>query len=226
MTEDEEKPRRPRGRPQVRPDGETIALIVDAARAEFLSRGFGNASVTAIARRAGVSTKTLYRLVPTKSDLFRDVIKARIGRVMLAIDRNEPDGQDVGEGLRRLLATYGELVLGFEATSIYRLALIEHEQFPEITGHFYADAIDRVAAAMEAWLTHQCNKGRIRLDDCKAAGGMLRGMMAMEPQRAFLLGKAELPSQDEIEDRAAACADLFLNGCKVVPPPAREAGRR
>lgn len=221
MSNDQEKPRRPRGRPQVRPDEETLEIIVGAAREEFLSRGFGSASMTAIAQRAGVSTKTLYRLVPTKSGLFRDVIASRIGAVMLALDRDTLELEDVTEGLRRLLTTYGELVLGFEATAIYRLALIEHEQFPEVTEHFYATAIDRVAAAMEGWLARQCDKGRLRLTDCRLAAGMLRGMMAMEPQRAFLLGRAPLPAPADIAARAAACAALFLNGCQTAPAHGR-----
>ena len=35
---------------------------------------------------AGVSTKTLYRLAPTKEALFKSVISQRIGRFILAID--------------------------------------------------------------------------------------------------------------------------------------------
>ena len=39
-----------------------------------------------VAERAGVSTKTLYRLVPTKADLFANVIADRIGRFVLEYD--------------------------------------------------------------------------------------------------------------------------------------------
>jgi AcrR family transcriptional regulator len=62
--------RRPRDRPPVRSDDETRRLIIDAARQEFQANGYAGTCVEAVAQRAGVSTKTLYRLIPTKADLF------------------------------------------------------------------------------------------------------------------------------------------------------------
>ncbi len=56
--------RRCRGRPQVRPDDETRQLIYEAARHEFAGNGYAATSIETVARRAGVSTKTLYRLIP------------------------------------------------------------------------------------------------------------------------------------------------------------------
>src|ERR1700733_6008800 len=79
-------PRRPRGRPQVRPDDETLRVIVDAARDGFLSRSFGGVRMALGAQRAGVSTKTMYRLVPTKADIFRKVVSTRIGQFILELD--------------------------------------------------------------------------------------------------------------------------------------------
>ncbi len=49
-------------------------LIYDAARREFSARGFAAASIADVACRAGVSTKTLYRLVPTKLALFEGTV--------------------------------------------------------------------------------------------------------------------------------------------------------
>jgi hypothetical protein len=54
------------------------------------------------------------------------------------------------------------------------------------------------------------------LDDPELAGGMLRGMMIMEPQRAAMLGQREPPNANEIAARAKICASLFLGGCGVT----------
>src|SRR5260370_9087182 len=62
--------RRCRGRPQVRPDDETRRIIYEAARHEFAATGYAATSMEAVARHAGVSTKTLYRLNPNKASLF------------------------------------------------------------------------------------------------------------------------------------------------------------
>src|SRR5689334_2361160 len=70
-------PARSRGRPQVRCDEETRAVIVDAARKKFAGAGFAGTSMDSVARAAGVSTKTLYRLFPNKVDLFEGMVTER-----------------------------------------------------------------------------------------------------------------------------------------------------
>src|ERR1700722_12651387 len=69
--------KRCRGRPQVRPDDETRQIIYEAARHEFADSGYAATSMETVARRAGVSTKTLYRLGPNKASLFEGIGPAR-----------------------------------------------------------------------------------------------------------------------------------------------------
>ena len=74
MRQNEHAVRRPRGRPPIRSDEETRQLIIEAASLEFRANGYAATSMAAVAERAGVSTKTMYRLIPTKADLFRSVV--------------------------------------------------------------------------------------------------------------------------------------------------------
>src|SRR5258706_7407506 len=74
--------RRDRGRPQLRPDDETRQIIYEAARHEFAANGYAATSTETVARRAGISTKTLYRLVPNKSALFEGMVSERLERVL------------------------------------------------------------------------------------------------------------------------------------------------
>src|SRR4029450_7346687 len=128
--------RRPRGRPQIRPDEETRQLVIAAARQEFLANGYAGASMVAVAQRAGVSTKTMYRLIPTKADLFRSFISERISRFMLDIDAAALDMLPTEEALERILVAYGSLTLNGETIAIYRLLLSECDRFPEIAATF------------------------------------------------------------------------------------------
>src|ERR1700690_3355573 len=112
-------PRRPRGRPQVRPDDETLRVIVDAARDEFLSRSFGDVSMASVSGRAGVSTKTMYRLVPTKADLFRKVVSARIEQFILELDTEALDALKPVDALTRILTVSAGLALSVDATPMY-----------------------------------------------------------------------------------------------------------
>ena len=94
--------KRSRGRPQVRCDDDTRAVIIEAANRQFHESGHAAASIAAIAQEAGVSTKTLYRLFPTKADLFSDLIAKRIDRFLLALDVESLATADLAQGLERL----------------------------------------------------------------------------------------------------------------------------
>src|SRR5271156_329627 len=95
--------RRPRGRPQIRCDDETRQLLVEAARQEFQTNGYARTCMNDVARRAGVSTKTVYRLIPNKADLLRRVISDTIGKFMLDVDAEALDTLPMSEGLERIL---------------------------------------------------------------------------------------------------------------------------
>lgn len=207
--------RRPRGRPQVRCDDDTRHLIVEAAALEFQANGYAATNMCAVAQRAGVSTKTLYRLVPTKADLFGSVVEDRIRRFLLEIDDDIVRGQDLTAGLERILLAFGTLTLSAEVIAINRLVIGESERFPEIAKTFYQSAIVPVNAMIEGWLQRQVEQGRLRIDDVHDAAGMLRGMMILEPQRVAMLRQREAPDAAEITSRARTCARLFLDGCRV-----------
>jgi AcrR family transcriptional regulator len=206
---------RPRGRPPIRSDDDTRRLILEAASQEFRANGYAATCMNAVAQRAGISTKTLYRLIPTKAELFADVVSDRIGRFILAIDDEVLDALDPPVALERILIAYGTLTLNLETIAITRLVIGESDRFPEIATTFYRSAILRTSEAMESWLRRQCERGHMRLDDPEVASGMLRGMMVMEPQRAAMLGQRAVPDVEEIARRARFAAQIFLDGCRA-----------
>src|SRR5215510_11345740 len=103
--------RRGRGRPQARPDEETRAVILDAARQEFAATGYAATSMESVARRAGVSTKTLYRLIPNKAALFEGVLTDGIDRFVSRIRLGACENEDVESALCEALVACGELIL-------------------------------------------------------------------------------------------------------------------
>ena len=112
--------KRGRGRPPIRPDDDTRHLIIDAAGQEFQANGYAATCMEDVAQRAGVSTKTLYRLIPTKADLFKSVVSDRIGRFLLEIDDEVVVALDLAAALEHILIAYGALALatsrGFDTT--------------------------------------------------------------------------------------------------------------
>jgi len=215
MRQIQETVRRPRGRPQIRSDEETLLILFEAADREFQLNGYAGTNINCVAQRAGVSTKTLYKLVPHKAELFECVIRHRISRFLLDVDDVVTDDLDTKEALERILFAFGELTLSEETIAINRLVIGECERFPEVARAFYESAIVPVNGVIEDWLIRQKEKGTLRVDDVHIASGMLRGMMIMEPQRTAMMGQRSAPHRDEIAFRARQCAEVFYNGCRA-----------
>jgi AcrR family transcriptional regulator len=209
--------RRCRGRPQLRPDDETRQIIFDAARHELAHNGYAATSIEAVARKAGVSTKTLYRLIPNKAALFEGMVADRLERFQADVKLNAIEHGNIRDALYAALMSCAKLVLDKEVLALQRIVLQEATQFPDIAGTFYKNGIVRTAAALTEWLRVQQARGLIALDDVEEAAGMLIGMVASAPQRAVIFGGLPIPSEREIEARVRRCAALFLRGCQVLP---------
>jgi AcrR family transcriptional regulator len=69
------------------------------ARHEFASRGYAATSIRTVARRAGVSTKTLYRLIPNKAALFERMVSDRVDRFLSDVNLQAVDHADIDEAL-------------------------------------------------------------------------------------------------------------------------------
>ncbi len=80
--------------------------VLDAAEEVFAERGFENAKLQEISRRAGVSMGTIYAVFPGKEDLFRGILDRR-GQQMLQVARagaqSDPDPR---VALDRLIEAY------------------------------------------------------------------------------------------------------------------------
>jgi AcrR family transcriptional regulator len=214
---DTAEPQRGRGRPQLRCDEETRAVIVDAARHAFAGAGFAGTGMDSVARSAGVSTKTLYRLFPNKMTLFDAMVTERTDALVSTVKLRGCDGGDVEAALAEALLVCGELMLDSEVIALQRVIAGESDKFPEIAETFFNKAIMRTQGALADWLRVQVKRGTIALDDADVAAGMLLGMLALQPLRAVMFGHRSPLSRKEIEQRATACAALFLKGCRRQP---------
>jgi AcrR family transcriptional regulator len=205
--------RRGRGRPQARPDEETRTVILDAARQEFAASGYAATSMESVARRAGVSTKTLYRLIPNKGTLFEEILTDGIDRFVSRIRLRACDGSDIEGALREAMIAVGELILDGAVIGLLRMIVAEGDKFPEISDTFYNKAIKRSESTLANWLKVQAERGLIAIDNPTEAAGMLLGMLAFQPQRAVMFAHAPAPGRKELERRAEVVAKLFLRGC-------------
>src|SRR5215468_8702841 len=147
-----DEPRRSRGRPQLRSDEETRALILEAARYEFSHTGYATTSMENVARRAGVSTKTLYRLLPNKAALFEAMVSDRIENFISVVKLRACDGGDIEAALSEALVACADLMLDGEVIALQRVIAGDSDKFPDIAETFFHKAILRTQGALADWL--------------------------------------------------------------------------
>ena len=156
-------PRTERGR-------KTLRAILDAAAVEFGERGFHDASVSGITRRAGVALGSFYTYFDSKDAVFRALVRDMSDqvrdRVAPAI-RAAPD-QIAAEraGLREFVA----FVRGHK--EIYRI--IDEAEFvdPASFKLHYATTAERIAARLKAG----AERGEIRADVSEVHAWAIMGM--------------------------------------------------
>jgi len=205
---------RGRGRPRLRSDDQTRTIIFDAARHEFAVSGFAATNMDSVARRAGISTKTLYRLIPNKAALFEAMVTKRLDEFVSTIRLRACEGRDVESALQEALLACAELVLNGDVIALQRMVLAESDKFPEMAQTFYVKAMRRTVATLANWLRAEKERGLIAIENPEIAAGMLLGMLAFEPQRAVMFGQKPLPTRQELLQRVEVCASLFLNGAR------------
>jgi len=206
------QPRGP-GRPPLRSEEETRALIVAAAAHAFLDTGYVGTGVDTIARAAGVSTRTLYRLFATKGDLLKKAMEARIDMAFGQLDAARAagaGGADPRSSLELLLGGYAELVLSDEAVRLTRLIVAERQGVPALV-ESYRQATARVAGVFDGWIDEQQRAGFLRPGNAEMAAHLLRGTIN-EAQRQILLGLREPLTADERRDWVAASVAMVLDG--------------
>src|SRR3954469_3577709 len=109
---------RPRGRPPLRSDEETKRIVLEVARHAFAADGYAATSTEELARSAGISTKTLYRLFPGKAALFEAMCADRLERLLSAVDLQGSHEVGIETGLRAALLACTDLTLDPEVVAL------------------------------------------------------------------------------------------------------------
>jgi AcrR family transcriptional regulator len=171
-------------------------LVLDAAKIVF-NAGGPEASLEAVAKRAGVGIGTLYRHFPTREALFEAVYRREVLQLGDLADqlKNEPSAVDA---LRRWLRSTVELV-ATKKGMLAALALVAYNSSSDL----YADSFDRLTKAAGTLLKRAVASGEIRSD--VSAEDLLRA----------LIGMSYLHDQPGWQDSVMRLLDVFVDGLRV-----------
>jgi len=172
--------------------------VLEAAKAVF-SAGGPDASLEAVARRAGVGIGTLYRHFPTREALFEAVYRREVEQLGELAEQLKREPQPV-EALRRWLRSNVEFVATKKGMSA-ALALAAHGKSSELI----AFSFERLTKAVGALLDRAVAAGEIRAD--VSAEDLLRA----------LIGMCYLHDQPGWQASVIRLLDVFIDGLRVRP---------
>lgn len=191
---DAKQPRTDRGR-------KTRRAILDAARSEFGERGFHEASISGITRRAGVALGSFYTYFDSKDALFRALVRDMSDQVrdhVAPVLVSAPDQLAAEQaGLRAFI----EFVRGHK--EIYRI--IDEAEFvdPVSFRDHYQTTADRIAQRLRT----AAARGEVRGDHADIYAWAIMGMNVFLGLRYGVWGDELTP-----EEIAGAVAALLRAG--------------
>lgn len=205
---------RPRGRP-ARPDAELRAAILDAATWLLLNEGYGGATLEAVARRAGMAKKTVYRFAANREDLVAQVVRGWTDSFEPALAQEVASAAEVLPALARVLQTIADRALSADAVGMFRLLTADFPARNALLAVYQENGIERGTAMLAGWFEKLAARGLIRIKQPRETAGLLLAMTIAEPLRQMALGLVEPLPRGSIAERIQACVALFSGQGKV-----------
>jgi len=177
--------------------------VLEAAKIVF-SAGGSEASLEAVAKRAGVGIGTLYRHFPTREALFEAVYRREVEQLSELAEqlRGAPEPLDA---LRRWMKANVELV-ATKKGMISALALAV-----QASSELYAYSFDRLTKAVGTLLDRAVAAGEIRAD------------IGPEDLIRTLIGMCYLHEQPGWQSTVLRLMDVFIDGLRVKAEGVRKA---
>jgi AcrR family transcriptional regulator len=176
--------------------------VLEAAKAVF-SAGGPEASLEAVARRAGVGIGTLYRHFPTREALFEAVYRREVDQLSELAEQLKGTADPV-DALRRWLKSNVQLV-ATKKGMIAALALVMQS-----SSELYAYSFDRLTRAVGTLL------------DRAVAAGAVRSDISAEDVLRALIGMCYMHDQPGWQSTVLRLLDVFVDGLRVQPGGKRQ----
>ena len=208
-------PRRPRWRrrPEDRPEE-----ILRAALRVFAERGFAQARLEEVARKAGVSKGTLYLYFDSKDALFREVVRATKGPILAEseawLDAFDGSARDA---LAHFIRGMWRRMADPDQAAISRLVHCEIKHFPELARFYFEEVIVRGRRLIQSVLDRGIARGEFRTDLHGFAARGLPHLMVFSAQTQCFFAAMD-PERLRDEQVLDGILDLYLHGVEARPP--------
>jgi AcrR family transcriptional regulator len=199
--------------------------IIGAALEVFAEKGFADAKLDDIARRAGISKGTLYLYFETKEDLFRAVAQAAVKSHLDTIE-NAAEAFDgpFAQLVPMLLSRAVEMMSRGRLPTMARMVIGESRKFPDLARIWHDDVVARVIRMVSGIITRAQARGEVTPGDPRLHAFSLMGPMVMAMLFREVFGRVGTDPPD-LQALAGQHARTTLHGL-LMPPTGDAANRR
>ena len=191
--------------------------ILAAAHRVFVERGYGDASMDAIADHAGVSKQTVYSHFSSKEALFSAIIKERCSQLLQSIPIDGSKDVAPQKTLQELAKRFLSLVLAPGNIEYFRVVIAECVRFPELAAAFYRSGPIQATNNLARCLADMDRKGLLSVPDPEASARLFFGMMRGDLWMRRLLDLDTAGSNENGDRLAEEVVRIFL----LAHPPSR-----
>jgi TetR/AcrR family transcriptional regulator, mexJK operon transcriptional repressor len=187
--------------------------LIAAAEDIFLAKGYHSATMSDVAKAAGMSKKTVYMMIPSKAELFGALLAHR--HSLLSFPEPQSDWT-VSDLLTANLLALARFLLSPGQIAILRLIMAEYTHSPDLGRVFHRHRVTKAKSRLESCLAdiavqHGCSGAQ-----AKEMAAMLFGMAIGEFHLGVLIGFRAAPTRQALEKRVRQAVDIFVAGCGAV----------
>lgn len=151
--------------------------ILNAARALFVTEGYADTGMEVVARRAAVSTATLYAHFPSKADLFRTTVEEMITEIANDVARDPGPTADARSRLMAFAKAYAGFCANPMTRAVLRMICAERRRFTESAEAVQARSRSEIGGAVIRMLEELAARGELTLAKPSWAASQLLGMI-------------------------------------------------
>ncbi len=214
MQSSELSPPPPRGigRPK---DPAKRAAILAAAKDLFLSRGFGDVTMEAVAAAARVSKMTVYGHFPDKENLFEAVVRLCTGEIVAALSDVGDTGGTLQGRLRVLGVAFLEMLCRPEIVAADRTLKQMLAGNRAMALRFYEAGPGFMRASLGKTLAAAARRGELDIDDALEAADDLLSLWTCSLTHKLALGILDSVSPEDIARRVDRKIGVFLRAYRA-----------
>jgi AcrR family transcriptional regulator len=191
--------------------------ILDAALSVFAEHGIDAAKLEEIAARAGVSKGTIYLYFQSKEELFREVVRQKVGPAIANADRASASEGSAEDQLRSYLAHQWECLGEQDSEGWIRLVILELHKYPDLAAFHWDEVVTCSNRILGDIIRRGIDSGEFRETDPQAAVRMIKALILMHVLWTGPRAPAPPEHRPAPENVLASVTDFALHALRKTP---------